>query len=121
MKIFLDDQWELPGRNPGEGWVCVRTAKECVDLLQQNQGRVTHLSLDSDLGFEYPDVRDYGDFIIGEGPDVTMWLAMNTARFVDFWPTEFITIHSRNSQGRAKMESDIRRYCPRDIYAPSLI
>lgn len=121
MKIFLDDQWDLPGRNPGDGWVCVRTARECVDLLRANIGNVTHLSLDSDLGFKYPENPEYGEVIIGEGPDVTAWLAMNVIEGIDFWPTEVITIHSRNSQGRAKMESDIRRYCPRDIYVPSLI
>lgn len=106
----------IPGRDG-----CVRTAQECADLLRENAGNVTHLSLDSDLGFEYPQVREYGEFILGEGPDVTSWLAMCYVEGKDFWPTEWISVHSRNSQGRAKMESDIRRYCPRGIYTPSII
>lgn len=106
VKIFLDDQWDLPDRYPGDEWTCVRTVQEARALLRFYAGKVTHLSLDSDLGAT--------DGL--EGPDLTAWLAQ--VYFLegnDFWPTESITIHSRNSQGRKLMELDITnpRYNPR--------
>jgi len=115
VRVFLDDQWDLPDRYPGSGWTCVRTVQEAQAILRFYRGRVTHLSLDSDLGA--PDGL--------EGPDLTAWLSAEY--FVDgndFWPTGVITVHSRNSQGRAKMEGDIKnpRCNPRPYtFKPALI
>lgn len=115
VQVFLDDQWDLSDRYPGSGWTCVRTVQEAKALLQFYQGRVTRLSLDSDLGA--PDGL--------EGPDLTAWLSeMYFLEGQDFWPSGVVSIHSRNSQGRAKMEGDIKnpRCNPRPyIYKPTLI
>jgi hypothetical protein len=106
MKLFVDDQWELPMRFPGPGWSFVRSVAEAKLVLTANQGKITHLSLDSDLASD--DGLD--------GPDLTAWLSeqyfINSA---DYWPSYSIQIHSRNGVGRAKMESDIRnpKYNPR--------
>lgn len=105
MKLFMDDQWELPDRYRGTEWTYARTVEEAMGLLRANKGKVTHLSLDSDLG--------EGNL---EGPALTAWLSEEYfANGEDFWPTEEIHIHSRNSQGRKKMCLDINnpRYNPR--------
>ena len=83
VRLFLDDQWDLPDRYPGSGWTCVRTVQEAQAILRFYRGRVTHLSLDSDLGA--PDGL--------EGPDLTAWLSAEY--FVDgndFWPTAAATV-----------------------------
>jgi hypothetical protein len=43
MKVFLDDERATP-----EGWTRVKTPEEAIELLKTD--RVTHLSLDHDLG-----------------------------------------------------------------------
>lgn len=43
MKVFLDDVRDTP-----EGWVRTYTVQETIDLLKTK--KVTHLSLDNDLG-----------------------------------------------------------------------
>ena len=113
MKLFVDDEWDLPGRYPGDDWVCVPTMRKAQFLLAAHQGKVTHLSLDHDLG-------------LGEhGTELTFWLSEEwflNAR--DFWPTESCTIHSRNPVGRRLMRADILnpRYNPRpEIYTETLI
>lgn len=116
MRLFLDDESQLPGRNPGPGWVCVGTVVEAKLYLQEFKGQVTHLSLDSDLGTGIDD---------NDGPSLTYWLSEQW--FVngeDFWPTESCTIHSRNPNGRARMRADILnpRYNPRpEIFQDTLI
>lgn len=115
-KVFLDDEFLLPDRCPGEDWICFSKAFDVICFLEDYQGQVTHLSLDSDLGTGVAE---------SEGPSVTAWLSEQW--FVhgkDFWPTESCKIHSRNPNGRAKMQADILnpRYNPRPaIFTPTLI
>lgn len=89
MKVYLDDERHAP-----DGWHQVRWPDEAIRLLES--GKVTHLSLDHDLG---DDER-------GNGYDVVLWLeeAVATRRFV---PPQ-ITVHSANSSARTKMEAGIR-------------
>lgn len=106
MKLFLDDQWEMPDRFPGAGWTFARTVTEAKQILIANQGQVTTMSLDSDLAAS--------DGL--EGPDLTAWLSGEFYQHnKDYWPTKAIYLHTRNSQGRSKMRSDITnpRYNPR--------
>ena len=58
MKIFLDDI----RKPPDESWTLCKWPNEVIDLLLT--GKVTHLSLDHDLGND--------DF--GTGNDVVIWL-----------------------------------------------
>lgn len=115
MKIFVDDQWEYPDRYPGDGWLCVRTFREAVEALMTHRGKVSHLSLDSDLG----DVGTQG------GPAIVEWMAeMWFTNQVDFWPTESLTLHTRNSVGRETMKAYALNpnYNPRpEIYQNVLI
>lgn len=116
MKLFVDDEWELPGRYPGDDWVCVKTVAEAIAVLTIMEKRVTHLSLDSDLGTGIADE---------EGPAITAWLSEQWyCNGQDFWPTESCKIHSRNPNGRSKMRADILnpRYNPRPhIFTETLI
>lgn len=98
MKVFLDDEWEQPDRYPGDSWICVRTVEDARFLLVRNRGKVTHLSLDHDLGT--------GEF---EGHHLTRWLleSLNEEPSLDFYPTEEISIHSQNPVGKAAMEADL--------------
>ena len=57
MKVFLDDERPTP-----DGWVRAFTAPEAIELLKT--GKVTHLSLDHDLGPQEA----------GTGYDVCLWV-----------------------------------------------
>lgn len=106
MKIFLDDQWFLPERYPGDGWCCAQTVQQAKELLDCFRGSVTHLSLDGDLGDEQ----------IEQGPDLVIWLCEQFyTECNDFWPTESLTVHSRNPAKREAMLSyaENRLYNPR--------
>ena len=89
MKVWLDDEREAP-----EGWEREYTPGGCVSMLRG--GRVTHLSLDQDLG------------PWGTGYTVLCWLEREVAcrRWRHSLPE--ITIHSANPVGRARMEAAIR-------------
>ena len=90
MKLYLDDERPTP-----EGWERAYTAPEAIELLKT--GKITHLSLDHDLGPEEA----------GTGYDVCLWIEekiIDTA--FDFTPPA-ITIHSANPVGRQRMESAI--------------
>ena len=89
MKVFLDDERELP-----PGWVPARWPEEVVALLEA--GAVTELSLDHDLG----------DDEHGTGYDVLLWIeeAVATRGFV---PPK-LRVHSANPSARSKMEAAIR-------------
>ena len=45
MRVWLDDIRPAPN-----GWIHVKTAPECIELLKG--GKVTHISLDHDLGMD---------------------------------------------------------------------
>ncbi len=89
MRIFLDDE-----RRPPEGWTLVRWPQEVIALLQTH--KVTHLSLDHDLG---NDER-------GTGYDVIVWVERAVA--VDGFVPPAIRVHSANSSARIKMEAGIK-------------
>ena len=89
MKVFLDDPRPTP-----EGWVRAYWPDEVIALLRS--GRVTHLSLDHDLG---DDAR-------GTGYDVVLWIEQAVA-FDGFVPPA-IVVHSANAPASMKMEQGIR-------------
>lgn len=96
-KLMLDDEWFLEARYPGEDWICVQTVARAQEVLRLHQGNVTHLSIDNDLGDGIP-----------EGNTLTKWLCEQYfVHGLDYWPTESITIHSRNACGRQAMKGDI--------------
>ena len=95
MKVFLDDvrfPSEVYGERADEEWTVVSTVDEVYDLLRT--GKVTHLSLDNDLGTGQE-----------EGHKVLPWMMQN-----DLWPSEELYVHSANPYWRGLMETDIRRY-----------
>ena len=89
MKIFLDDERELPA-----GWVGARWPEEVIALIEA--GGVSEVSLDHDLG----------DDEHGTGYDVLLWIeeAVATRGFV---PPK-LQVHSANPYARSKMEAAIR-------------
>ena len=84
MKVWLDDFRDAPG-----GWTRAYWPEEVIVLLEQ--GCVTHVSLDHDLG----------DDSRGTGYDVIRWIeeAVVTRGFVP----PCIAIHSANPVGRERM------------------
>jgi len=88
MKIYLDDERITP-----EGWVRAYWPQEVIALLEQ--GGVTHVSLDHDLG---DDER-------GTGYDVILWVEEAVA-LRGFIPP-IMTVHSANSSARQKMLAGI--------------
>jgi hypothetical protein len=89
MRIYLDDERVTP-----DGWVRTYWPDEVIALLEQ--GGVTHVSLDHDLG---DDER-------GTGYDVILWIEEAVA-LRGFSPPE-IFVHSANSPARDKMVAGIR-------------
>ncbi|MBF8999296.1 cyclic-phosphate processing receiver domain-containing protein [Vibrio nitrifigilis] len=88
MKVYLDDERSTP-----KGWHRVYWPEEAIALLQQ--GKVTEVSLDHDLG----------DDAHGTGYDVVLWIEEAVAT-QGFQPP-VIRVHSANSSARQKMESGI--------------
>ncbi len=89
MKVYLDDV-----RTPPDGWFLTRTAPETVEVLENN--KVTHLSLDHDLG-EEPGV--------GNGNDVLIWIEEQVA--LNGYHPPVIDIHSSNPAARLKMNAAV--------------
>ena len=85
MKLYLDDQRPAP-----KGWILVKTPEEAIDFLKST--RVTHLSLDHDLGLT--DDRT--------GYTVLLWIEEQCAENA-FRPPS-ISIHSANAGARRKMD-----------------
>jgi hypothetical protein len=88
MKVFLDDNINIMP----DGWHYARTTKEVKALLLT--GKVTHLSLDNDLGEDEP-----------EGYTLVRWMIEN-----GIWPSEDVFVHSRNVVRAKEMKEDIARY-----------
>ncbi len=84
MKVYLDDERVAP-----DGWLQVRWPDEVIKLLEN--GEVTHLSLDHDLG----------DDQHGTGYDVLLWIEQSVALH-SFLPPE-IMIHTANPAARNRM------------------
>lgn len=89
MKLWLDDEREAP-----EGWQRTYTATGCIGALRT--GKVTHLSLDHDLGTE------------ATGYDVLCWIERAQRVNVPAFALPEIAIHSANPVGRARMEAALR-------------
>lgn len=90
MKIYLDDERATP-----DGWTRTYTPKETIEHLKTR--KVTHLSLDHDLG------DDEG---IGTGYDVLLWLEEEQYNDHKF-PIPSITIHSANPAGVYRMKQAV--------------
>ncbi len=88
MKLYLDDMRPAP-----EGWVRVYWPDEAIALLEQ--GAVTDISLDHDLG----------DDSRGTGYDVVRWI--EEAVFAQGFAPPRIVIHSANPVGRERMQRGI--------------
>jgi len=88
MKVFLDDERDTP-----EGWTRVKTPEEAIELLKTD--RVTHLSLDHDLGLS--DDRT--------GYAVLLWIEKQCEE-VGFLPPH-ITIHSANAGAWTRMDAAV--------------
>ncbi len=86
MKVYLDDERLSP-----IGWSRVFWPNDSIELLKSK--KVTHLSLDHDLG----------DDDHGTGYDVLLWLE---EQVIDnnFTPIPIITIHTDNPSARIKMK-----------------
>ncbi|WP_233874425.1 cyclic-phosphate processing receiver domain-containing protein [Paraburkholderia adhaesiva] len=88
MKVFLDDERATP-----EGWVRAYWPEEVIALLQQ--GGVTELSLDHDLG----------DDAHGTGYTVLLWLEEQVA--VHGLRPPRLHVHSANPSARLKIQAAI--------------
>lgn len=88
MKVYLDDERPTP-----KGWHRFYWPEEAIALLEQ--GTVTEISLDHDLGNDAH----------GTGYDVVLWVEEAVAT-QGFQP-QVIRVHSANSSARQKMESGI--------------
>lgn len=94
--MFLDDE-RMPDGVPGlpepDDWVIVRSAAECIALLEA--GEVLAVSLDHDLGADVP-----------TGYDVACWLEQAHAegRTVPL----LLYVHSANPVGRARILAALR-------------
>jgi len=90
MKVYLDDIREAP-----EGWIRTKTVDETIDLLKT--GKVTHLSLDHDLG---P--------VLEVGSDVLTWIEFHVAKGV-FTAPDYMYVHSANPPAKERMQRAIKR------------
>ena len=88
MKVYLDDERQTP-----EGWKRVYWPEEAIELLKT--GKVTHISLDHDLG----------DDVHGTGYDVVLWI--EEAIFTNGFNPPHMQVHSANSSAREKMQNGI--------------
>lgn len=88
MKLYLDDQRPAP-----EGWALAKTPEEAIELLKSN--RVTHLSLDHDLGLS--DDRT--------GYTVLLWIEQQCVES-GFVPPH-MTIHSANAGAKGRMDAAV--------------
>jgi hypothetical protein len=97
MRVFLDDE-RMPDGVPGlpepEAWVIVRSAIQCIALLET--GEVVAVSLDHDLGADVP-----------TGYDVACWLEMAHAEGRQV-PAQ-LYVHTANPVGRGRMLAALRR------------
>jgi hypothetical protein len=90
MKIYLDDMRKAPA-----GWKLLLNVQDVLVELQT--GKVTHLSLDHDLG----------DDEAGTGYDVILWIEKEVF-LNNFVPPE-IKIHTANVSARQKMELGLQK------------
>ena len=94
MKLFLDDVRPTP-----EGWYRVYTASEAIVFLFNNWEKITHVSLDHDLGED--------EKVVGNGYQVVV----SVEEFIygnNLKTMPEVAVHSSNSSARLKMEAGIR-------------
>ena len=115
MRLYLDDV-----RKPPVGWTLVKTADQCISMLES--GIVEQLSLDHDLAEEhyveenwkfiddngYTGPLDRKNYREKTGYAVVEWMIENNV-----WP-KLVIVHSMNPVGRANMLSAIRTHAPDD-------
>ncbi len=77
MRIFLDDK-----REPHDGWVWAKTAREAIKLLEDNQEEVKLISLDHDL-------NEHGF----TGMSVLNWM-LESSKTVSYIPPGIIMVHT---------------------------
>jgi hypothetical protein len=92
MKVYLDDVRQAP-----EGWHQCVTAWEVIDLFNSGE-KITHLSLDHDLGPEKS----------GTGYDVCLYLMEKVFENPSF-PLPHTLIHSANPVGVQHMNQVLSR------------
>jgi hypothetical protein len=105
MKLWLDDI-----RNPRIFWdfhydkgvIWVKTPEEAIAHL--DTGRVTHLSLDNDLGLDNDPEGKPRD-----GYAVALWLEQRVAEDDTFRPPEVLEAHTANSAARPRMLAAFRK------------
>lgn len=116
MRLWLDDI----RRPPDEDWVWARTVEQAVDAVGFAGEKITHMSLDHDLGLHELDPDQPGAHLLrgdGEmtGLDFVRWLisvyynerAWLQNEFLDVSECEF-TIHSYNPIGARRMADELR-------------
>jgi len=103
-KVWMDDF----RRPPDESWEWIETASQTIVALED--GNVTRLSLDHDLGACRECSEAAEEWIgrcshRGTGTDVTKWLVEAVVERGLKMPV--VTVHSANPVGRERMQSDI--------------
>ncbi len=99
MKVYLDDK-----RVPPEGWILVKWPFEAIELLKT--GKVTHLSLDHDLGAP---VSIHCSTSANTGMEVLEWLEKEIGCGDWTKPLPVITIHSMNPVAQQRMNQALRK------------
>lgn len=89
MKVFLDDERTTPS-----GWVRCYWPNEVIKLIEE--GAVTELSLDHDLG----------DDMRGTGYDVLLWIEEKVV--LEGLSPPRMMVHSANTSARIRMERAIQ-------------
>jgi hypothetical protein len=103
MKLYLDDL-----RCPPFGWDLVRTADECIAVLES--GKVEELSLDHDLADEhYASGEPLDGYREKTGMSVVDWMVETGT-----WPT-VVYIHTLNPVGRGRMLAAVQRHAPEHV------
>lgn len=96
MKLWLDDIRNPKHHEDWEDAVWVNTPEEAIEYLET--GKVTHLSLDNDLGlFEDDEGRPR------DGYAVAKWLERRVYEDDSFVPPNVLNAHTANSVAHRKM------------------
>lgn len=121
MKLYLDDL-----RACSDDWTLVKNIREAKALVMANEGKITHMDLDHDLGIVYcrtcafssgedDCLNDNGEIQCGctchvnepSGLDFLKWVHEN-----GHWPPNRPTVHSANPVGAVNMRNFITDFGP---------
>jgi len=97
VNIYLDDYRSAP-----DGFILVKTVKECQKLIKEHKGNINILSLDHDLGEGKT------------GYDLVKWLSFYNGKKgygENYFPKE-IYLHTMNPVGRMNMNQLLEHYKP---------